>query len=144
MTKQIFISYARIDGRSLALKLQKDLAERGYTVWLDTSEIEGGASWSVEIERAIDACDHTLALLSKGSFESEICRAEQMRALRKGKHLLPLLVHASAERPLYLEALNYRDFSNTGAYTAVFEQLVADLEGTPVPMLLPPPTPTNA
>ena len=63
--------------------------------------------WSQDIERAIERCEVVLALVSEGSYSSEICRAEQLRALRKGKRVIPLLAHAKAERPLHLEHLNY-------------------------------------
>lgn len=144
MGLHIFISYARIDSRVLALKLQQDLTDQGYTVWLDTNEIGGGASWSLEIERAIDTSDYALALLSKGSFESEICRAEQMRALRKNKNIIPVMVHSGAERPLYLESLNYRDFSNNSSYPQNLQLLISDLEKIPVPLSQPIFTQTNA
>ena len=94
----IFISYARQDGRELALRLQDDLRRDGHHVWLDTSDISGGASWSREIEEAIERCDIELALLSAGSFRSEICRAEHLRALRKGKRVVPLLGECNPER----------------------------------------------
>ena len=42
--QRIFISYARKDGRELALRLHKDLTSKGLDVWLDTKRIEGGAS----------------------------------------------------------------------------------------------------
>ncbi len=42
MMTQIFISYARKDGRNLALQLQTDLQTDGYDVWLDTSDIDTG------------------------------------------------------------------------------------------------------
>jgi len=132
----IFISYARRDARDLALRLRDDLSAHGYSVWLDTAEIEGGASWSNEIEEAIEACDMTLALLSHGSFISEICRAEQLRALRKNKTVIPILVQPNAERPLHLEHLNYRDFTDAVTYPSSFDLLKRDLltgENIPLP-----------
>jgi hypothetical protein len=39
---QIFISYARRDGRDLARRLHADLTRAGHTVWLDTADIDGG------------------------------------------------------------------------------------------------------
>ena len=89
---RIFISYAREDGRELAIRLRDDLTSSGYSVWLDVSEIAGGASWSQEIEEAIEGCDIALALLSHASYNSPYCRAEQMRAIRKGKRLIPVNV----------------------------------------------------
>jgi hypothetical protein len=50
MTEKVFISYARKDARELALRLQADLQSREIEAWLDTNEIEGGASWTKEIE----------------------------------------------------------------------------------------------
>lgn len=132
----VFISYARRDGRDLALRFQQDLTNIGYTVWLDTSEIEGGTSWSNEIEDAIENCHIVVALLSHGSFISEICRAEQLRSLRKGKPVIPVLVQPDAERPLHLEHLNYRDFSDPTQYQDTFQILKQDLlsdENVPLP-----------
>src|ERR1035437_9290823 len=91
---RIFVSYARKDGAELALRLQKDLTAAGYDVWLDTKRIRGGESWTVEIEAAIDRADVVLALLTPGSYVSAICRCEQLRSLRKGKCVIPLLAEA--------------------------------------------------
>jgi len=132
----IFISYARRDARDLAVRLRDDLLAGGHQVWLDTAEIEGGASWSNEIEEAIETCDIALALLSHGAFVSEICRAEQLRALRKNKTVIPILVQPNAERPLHLEHLNYRDFTDAVNYPASFDLLKRDLltgENIPLP-----------
>ena len=136
MPKNIFISYARRDGRMLALQLKADLEEATYPVWLDTAEIEGGASWSSEIEDAIESCDVALILMSQGAYESEICRAEQLRALRKGKYVIPVLVQSDAERPLHLEHLNYRDFTDPLNYVESLRQLQVDIDNgqhTPLP-----------
>lgn len=131
---RIFISYARGDGRELAQRLKRDLDAAGHGAWLDTDEIEGGASWSSTIEEAIDRCQVLLALLSDGSYRSHICRAEQLRALRKGKRVIPLLVQREAERPLHLEHLNYRDFA-TGTYDAALAALLSDITSAPAPPL---------
>jgi hypothetical protein len=88
---RVFISYARKDGGSLAQRLQSDLKTEGYDTWLDVQRIAGGAGWSTEIEREIDTRQVTVALLSPGSYASEICRAEQLRALDKGKRVIPVL-----------------------------------------------------
>ena len=69
-----------------------------------------------------------LALLTPGSYGSEICRAEQMRSLRKGKCVIPVLA-AACEIPLYFETKNYRDFRGEGAYRASYGLLLGDIEG---------------
>ena len=86
---KLFIAYAHADGRELAQHLERDLAAGGLEPWLDNQRLYGGAIWTTEIENAIDKAEVVLALLTRGSFVSEICRAEQLRALRKGKCVIP-------------------------------------------------------
>ncbi len=111
------------------MRLQQDLAASGFDAWLDTQRLVAGAVWTMEIEREIDTRPVTLALLTRGSYESEICRAEQLRALRKRKRVIPLLATAGAEPPLHLEARQYRDFTDPARYAARFQELVADVRG---------------
>lgn len=124
---KIFISYGRKDGKDLAVRLRDDLEGVGYSVWLDLEEIAGGATWSVNIEEAIEHCDVTLALMTHSSYASQWCRAEQLRALRKGKRVIPLLVQSDAEIPLILEHLNYLDFTNLSRYDEMFRDLLSDV-----------------
>lgn len=131
----VFISYARADTCDLAARLHADLTARGFSAWLDTSAVAGGASWTETIEQAIDGCGSTLALVSHASFRSSVCRAEQLRALRRGKPVVPLLSQRDADRPLYLEHLNYRDFSDPSKYEANIERLLADIASAQVTAL---------
>lgn len=121
---QIFISYAREDGIDIALKLRNDLVAAGHDVWLDLAEIAAGASWARDIESAIENCDIALTLLSHGAYVSDICRGEQLRALRKEKRVIPLLIQPDADRPLHLEHLNYVDFSDPQTYRHRLEDLL--------------------
>ena len=125
---KVFISYARIDGAELAQRLQRNLKEQGFDAWLDTQRIAGGASWTNEIEQALDACQVTLALVTPGSYASEICRAEQLRALRNGKRVIPLVARSGSDIPLHLETKNYRDFTDPASYDQCFTQLLHDIE----------------
>jgi WD40 repeat protein len=123
----VFISYARKDGAELAHRLLSDLQRCGFEVWLDTREIGGGAIWTKEIEQALDQSEVVLALLTTGSYVSEICRAEQLRALRHNKCVIPLRAQAGGEIvPLHLEAKNYRDL--VASYDSAFAALVTDIE----------------
>src|SRR5271155_803388 len=125
---RVFISYAHKDGAALAKRLQADLNGKGFDTWLDTRRLHGGASWTRKIEEGLDAADYVLALLTPGSYLSEICRAEQLRALRKGKCVIPLLAQRGAEIvPLHLEQKNYRDFTADNTYTTAFGQLLDDI-----------------
>ena len=123
----VFISYAHKDAVDLAFRLQQDLSARGFSVWLDASRIRGGASWSVEIEKALDRSDVVLALMSAASFVSDVCRGEQLRSLRNGKCVIPVLVQRDADRPVYLECAHYRDFSEDTPYQEGFRQLLLDI-----------------
>jgi WD40 repeat protein len=121
----IFLSYARADAAPLAKRLACDLPD----TWLDVLNIGGGAVWSQEIEKVLDHPDTlVIALLTPRSFASEICRAEHLRALRHGRRLIPVLAAANSERPLYLEARHYRDFSDPARYDERLRELLADIE----------------
>ena len=126
---RVFISYARKDGATLAQRLQKHLKEQGFEVWLDTREIAGGRVWSVEIERAIDSCHVVIAILTDGSYKSGMCRGEQIRAMRKGKRLIPVIGTKGVDIPVYIEAIHYRDFTEEPSYAARLDELVADICG---------------
>jgi hypothetical protein len=119
----VFISYAHRDGADLARRLQKDLATK-FDAWLDTQRLSAGDIWSSEIEQAIDRADVVLALLSAGSFISDICRAEQDRALDKGKCILPLRVQSDCDIPLQLQTYQWLDFSNLRLYPEQLPKLI--------------------
>jgi hypothetical protein len=124
---RVFISYARKDGADLALHLRQDLAANGFDAWLDTQRLAGGATWTAEIEKAIDNSQVLLALMSPGSYVSEVCRAEQLRSLRKGKQVVPVLARSGSDIPLHLEAKQSRDFSGSNSYRAQFKLLLQDI-----------------
>jgi tetratricopeptide (TPR) repeat protein len=124
---RVFISYARKDGAALAQRLQQDLNEQGFDAWLDTRRIQGGAIWTTDIEHALDEAEFVLALMTSGCYVSEICRAEQLRALRKHKCVIPLMAQSGADVPLHLEAKNYRDFTADSRYVRGFSELLGDL-----------------
>ncbi len=125
---KIFISYAREDAQDVAIKLRNDLTAAGHQPWLDLAEIAAGASWAKDIEEAIENCDIALTLLSHGSYVSDICRAEQLRSLRKNKRVIPILVQFDADRPLHLEHLNFVDFSDPENYQPQMDGLVEYIE----------------
>lgn len=125
---RVLISYAHRDGVELALRLERDLSSRLYDVWLDRQRINAGANWSTEIENEIDSANVVLALLSEGSFASEVCRGEQLRSLRRHKCLIPVLVHAGADVPVYLEARQYCDFSEEQSYQSRLDDLITAID----------------
>src|SRR5580658_9572770 len=124
----VFISYAHQDGAALAAQLQRDLSKLGRGVWLDSARLTGGANWTVEIEQGLDRSDFVVAILSRGSFRSDTCRAEQLRSLRKGKCVIPVLAQADAERPIHLEAKQYIDFATAAVYDTALSRLCECLQ----------------
>src|SRR5271166_2565647 len=129
---RIFVSYAHRDGADLARRLQADLTANGFDAWLDAHRLEAPAVWSTEIEREIDAREVTVALLTPGSYESEICRAEQHRCLRKGRRLVPVLAASGADRPLNVYARRYRDFFDASNYDVRLGELITYVRGNNV------------
>lgn len=126
---RIFISYARVDGSELATWLADELRSVGHDPWRDLERIQGGAIWSEEIEINLDLSDAVLALLSAGSYKSEICRAETLRAWRRGKTLIPILVQKGADRALHLEARDYIDFSDPSGHARAMARLLDAIMG---------------
>jgi len=105
------------------------LESSGRDVWLDRSRLAAGASWSAEIEHAIDRCEIVLAILSPGSFASDICRGELLRALRKGKRVIVLTLTDEVDRPVFLETKLYISFALSHGYAEAFAELVAEIAG---------------
>ena len=124
---RIFISYAHRDGATLALRLQHDLTAAAFDVWLDTRALHAADTWTLEIEQAIDHSQVVLALLTPASYLSEICRAEQLRSLRQGKCVIPVLAAPGTDIPLHLEPKHYLDFTDTRSYDAAFHSLLTDI-----------------
>src|SRR5215471_19516343 len=108
--RRAVISYARKNGTPAAQRLNELLREAGCDVWLDTTNIRGGASWSKEIEAALNGCDVLVAVLTPASYVSEICRAEQIWALDEGKLVIPVLAEAGSPVPIHLKSRNWRRF----------------------------------
>ena len=125
---RIFISYAHSDGGELAARLQGDLETRAFEVWLDKHRLLGGHGRAKEIETAIDRCDLALALLSAGSYQSDICRAEQERSLAKGKVVIPVRVQRDCDVPLPLQTRQYIDFSDPAKYASALRQLEESIQ----------------
>lgn len=110
VARRVFISYARRDGTDAAHRLRDVLRETGCDVWLDTDRLRAGGSWSKDIEGALKRCEMLVAVLTPASFESEICRSEQIWALDEGKAVIPVLAVAGAPVPVYLKSRHWRKY----------------------------------
>ncbi|HEV2124767.1 MAG TPA: TIR domain-containing protein [Chloroflexota bacterium] len=79
----VFLSYARGD-RSTAERLAHAISEAGLTVWWDR-HIKGGAEFSPDIERQLDAAARVLVLWSKEAVQSRWVRDEATVAADSGR-----------------------------------------------------------
>jgi hypothetical protein len=63
------------------------------------------------------------------SWRIGICRAEQLRSLRKGKCLIPVLGQKNTDIPLHLETKSYPDFTAPSTQEVRFKELLQDIRG---------------
>jgi hypothetical protein len=90
MGNHVLISYSRQD-QGYARKLEDDLRERGFEVWID-DRIETGERWWRTIDQAIRACAVFVVVMTPDSGESEWVEKEIMLAQRQKKPVIPLLL----------------------------------------------------
>jgi hypothetical protein len=122
VTPYVFISYARKDAE-FALKLGRDLREKGVSIWLDQLDIKLGQHWDRAIEEALEGCACLLVVLSPDSAASENVLDEVGLALDLHKPVVPVRSRA-CNIPLRLRRLQYIDF--TGAeYQVALDRLLA-------------------
>ena len=67
----IFLSYRRKDGESVAYLLYKDLVKNGYSVFFDHKSL-GQGDFRSEIEEQIQNAKSVLLILSESSFSQKI------------------------------------------------------------------------
>jgi hypothetical protein len=99
----VFLSYSHTD-RPAALDLRTALQAAGCVVMTDR-DIRAGEDWTVHVEDAIDRAGTVVVLLGPRRAGLAV-RAEYLRALRKGKRVIPVLVVPGADVPLPLEPLH--------------------------------------
>jgi tetratricopeptide (TPR) repeat protein len=94
---KLFLSYSRKDD-ARARRFTDWLEHDGHDVWRDEDDIGGGASFSSEIEKALEDCDAVLVLWSADSVQSGWVRDEAGYGRDAGK-LIPLSLDGT-EPPL--------------------------------------------
>jgi len=109
MTDHIFVSYSRVDNKTVE-KLSTDLKKAGIKIWLDKLNIPKGATWDVEIEKALQSCDCVLFVVSKSSVASKNVLDEVYFALDQNKRVIPIKIN-ECSIPYRLRRLEYLDLS---------------------------------
>ncbi len=113
----VFISYAKLDGRTQAEQLYERLnAEPDITAWMDLS-LEPGDAWAAQISGEIDKADFVVVLLTpdvnrKPNAERGVSFVinEINYALRAHKTIIPLMV-IDTVLPIQISVLQYIDFT---------------------------------
>ena len=116
-TGPVFISYARHDGRSVAEVLRVDLAGRGFSVWQDVTDMQGGERWWRQIVEAIEGSAVMLLVVTEGILASPVVYDEWLHAHTAGTPVLPVTYDASLVRrlPIWLSKVDILVLDNRHA-----------------------------
>ena len=125
IVEKIFVSYARADGADFALRLSRDLKEKGYDVWIDQEDIRAGAEWDLEIEKALKTSDCVLFIETEKSITSPNVLDEVYYALEQRKKVIPLIL-VDGKTPFRLQRLQHINFSKS--YESGLAHLINELE----------------
>lgn len=85
----VFISYSRKD-IAFAHILHDMLRARKLDPWIDWEDIPPSADWLNEVQRAIEAANSFIFILSPTSINSKICLLEIKHALKNHKRIIPI------------------------------------------------------
>jgi TIR domain/CAP12/Pycsar effector protein, TIR domain len=135
-----FISYSWKD-EGFAERLHDDLQAVGVRCWLDAKEIKIGDRWIDQIDKAIQASDKVLLVLSQASVQShwvrqEVTTALQLEDARQETVLFPIRLDDSVfelpdipeiDRLKKKQIGDFRKWQDKGHYQRAFSQLVRDL-----------------
>lgn len=66
-----FISYCRSDGQDLAIQFNKQLTEKGYSVFIDIESLRAGSDFAQSIIDAISNCDYFVPIITDATSKSE-------------------------------------------------------------------------
>src|SRR4051812_18601470 len=109
MNSHLFFSYTRRD-ENFSLRLAKDLISYGVNVWMDQLNIRPGAKWDYEVEKALEASQTILVVLSPRSVKSQNILDEINYAIEENKKIIPVLMEKCLI-PFRIRRLQYVDFN---------------------------------
>jgi HEAT repeat protein len=119
LTRQynVFISYARADGRDLANRLYMALQDNGLRPWRDGRNLNLGRDYTIEIERAIRAADYVVVLLTSDVAvrkEDSFVNCEILEAQARGKPIIPLITRGfdPVDVPIQIKHLTWMPFAD--------------------------------
>ena len=128
---QVFISYSRRDMRFVE-KLAKDLEGKGYDVWFDLTDIEGGERWAQEIQKGIQGSDYFIIAVSPHSIQSEWVEKEFIYASSRKLPIIPVLLE-TCDLPIWLMNIQYIEMLHRRTYEEGFQKVLNILDGKEPP-----------
>jgi hypothetical protein len=93
----IFLSYARIDGASVATDLQSQLENLGIAVWFDEVAIVPGRSQSLQMDAGLRKARAGVALLTPAYLAGRFWTERELGALLNKETLIPVLHNVTFE-----------------------------------------------
>ncbi len=135
---QVFISYSH-DDRYIAESIATDLIRDGYRAWIDVDGLIGGDVWERAIEKAIDAADALLVIVTVQALKSEWVKKEIAIARDKKTRIVPLIM-SRLEIPADLIKIGVDDLQAVDFQTLGRERGYAALKRA-IPGETPTPTP---
>ena len=118
-----FLSYSRADDR-FALRLARDLRDRGVAMWVDQLDIRPSEHWDRAIERAVRECRGLVVILSPRSVASDNVADEISYAIDSGKSVLPVMIERCT-LPLRLTRMQVVDATDN--YERALDQCLDEL-----------------
>jgi hypothetical protein len=88
--RELFVSYARADGRQFAFDLHHRLEDLGHAVWQDVLDMQGGEEWWLQIEDRIAQAKAVVLVVTPTALASQVVRREWVYARDVGTHVLPV------------------------------------------------------
>ncbi|MEO0408233.1 MAG: toll/interleukin-1 receptor domain-containing protein, partial [Cyanobacteria bacterium P01_A01_bin.135] len=112
---QVFLSYSE-ENRPQREEIHRLLQRQGFTVWVNTTDIQTGSDFEQAIRDGVEKADSVVYLLSPSSLTSRYCQQELEFAQSYNKRIIPLLIHDIDEVavPEFLRVLQFIDFRPDG------------------------------
>ncbi len=122
MKSRVFLSYAHED-RVFAHQISSVLANRGFSVWSDSS-IPMGENWNDAIKKALRQANIFIPIVSKSYLNSDFAIAELGGAYGLKKQILPIRLSADIHKMPF----NIADIQMLDARKMDMESLVNSIE----------------
>jgi len=145
---EIFISYSWSQ-RDICKLIHSKLTEKGYKIWLDVEQINGGDQLYDKIIAGISDCKIFICCCSLDYFSSDNCTTEISLAGSWKKNIIPLMLEKLPSWPPktgiagYLVNKLYIDFTNTNQFDDKLKELIQAIkrQGTIETIIMPESTP---